>query len=229
MSRLVVTNTTPLIALALIRKLHLLSDLYGEVLAPPAVYAEVIAGEAERTDVAEIRTASYVRVQPLSDPRRADVLTSLDRGEAEAIALAQEINADLLIMDEHLGRRAARRLRLAVTGTIGILLKSKTLGYVETVQPLITELQQRGIYLSDTLVRHALELAGEERHRGVSQLPSSHPYSMPCCLNNACNRASASISSVIRLTAAFNISHMTSWFAARLAGTSNRIGNVWRV
>ncbi|ABU58433.1 DUF3368 domain-containing protein [Roseiflexus castenholzii] len=159
--RLVVTDTTPLIALALIGKLSLLSDLYGEVAAPPTVYAEAIAGAAGRIDAADIRNASCVRVQPLSDPRRADALANLDRGEAEAIALAQEINADLLIIDERLGRRSARHLGLTITGTVGILLKSKALGYIETVHPLLTMLQQRGIYLGDALVRRALEIAGE--------------------------------------------------------------------
>ncbi len=76
--RLVVTDTTPLIALALIGKLNLLSDLYGEVAALPTVYAEAIAGAAGRIDAADIRSASWVRVQPLSNPQRADTLVNLD-------------------------------------------------------------------------------------------------------------------------------------------------------
>ncbi len=159
--RTVVTNTTPLIALALISKLHLLRDLYGEVLVPPAVYEEMLAGGVERIGAAAIQAAPWIRVQPLSDPRRADLLVDLDRGEAQAIALAQELNADLLIVDERLGRQHARRLGLTITGTLGILLKAKQLGYVDAVQPLIEQLQQGGIRLRDDVVRRVLELAGE--------------------------------------------------------------------
>jgi len=88
-------------------------------------------------------------------------LVDLDRGEAQAIALAQELNADLLIVDERLGRQHARRLGLTITGTLGILLKAKQLGYVDAVQPLIEQLQQGGIRLRDDVVRRVLELAGE--------------------------------------------------------------------
>lgn len=161
--RYVVTNTTPLIALDLIGKLHLLHDLYDEVLMPPAVYAEALAGGEKRVGaIGGLQSTPWLRVHPLSDPRRANLLVDLDRGEAEAIALAQELDADLLIIDERLGRLHARRLGIAITGTIGVLLKAKVLGYVYEVRPLLEQLHKGGIYLSDELVRRALDLAGEK-------------------------------------------------------------------
>ncbi len=95
------------------------------------------------------------------DPGRADLLSDLDRGEAEAIVLAQDLNAELLIMDERLARRHAQRLGLTLTGVLGVLLKAKQQGLVPLVKPLIEQLRQGGIWLSDALVDEALKLAGE--------------------------------------------------------------------
>lgn len=76
-------------------------DLYGEVLMPPAVCQEHLAGGVERIGGIEIQSAAWLRITSLADPSRADLLVDLDRGEAEAIALAQEIKADVLLVDEH--------------------------------------------------------------------------------------------------------------------------------
>lgn len=158
--QLVVVDTTPIISLSLLQYLHLLEILYTEVLIPLAVQAEVIAG-GSRTGAAELRRATYIRSVPLQDPQRATLLSDLDRGEAEVIALGIERQADLLIIDEQLGRRHAQRLGLPITGTLGVLLKAKQLGYVPEVKPLILQLRQNGIRLSDALTKRMLELADE--------------------------------------------------------------------
>jgi len=84
----VVVNTTPIIALALIGKLGLLRQLYGQVVTPSAVRAEVLAGGSTAVGWVELHDAAWLRVVSLQDPRRADLLADLDRGEAEVIALA---------------------------------------------------------------------------------------------------------------------------------------------
>lgn len=133
--RIVISNTTPIIALALIQKLALYQELYGEVLIPPTVKAELLAG-GSRAGAAEVQKATYIRAVPLLDPRRADLLSDLDRGEAEVIALAMEHNADLVIIDERLGRRHAQRLGLSVTGVLGVLLRAKQQALVGEINPL---------------------------------------------------------------------------------------------
>lgn len=160
--RVVIVNSTPIISLALINQLELLQHLYGEVLIPPAVHADVLAGGSKRIGIAPLLQAKWVRQQPLHDPRRADLLSDLDRGEAEVIALAQEINADLVIIDERLGRRHAQRLGLILTGTLGVLLKAKEQQLVVEIKPLIEQLLRGGIRLGDTVIAEALKLAGEE-------------------------------------------------------------------
>ncbi len=157
----VVVNATPIIALALIDQLDLLRHLYGEVMIPPEVQAEVLAGGRGGVGKVELQSADWIRTISLEDPRRADLLSDLDRGEAEVIALAQELDAELVIIDERLARRHAQRLGLTLTGTLGVLLKAKEQGWVSAVEPLINQLRRGGIRLGEAVVAKTLKLAGE--------------------------------------------------------------------
>src|SRR5438067_13794022 len=159
--RLVVVNTTPIITLAVADQLTLLQHLYPQIIIPPAVQAELLASGASGVDVRELQVASWIQVMPLQDPGRADLLTDLDRGAAEVLALAQELGAGLVIIDERLARRHARHLGLPLTGTLGVLLRAKQLQLISAVQPLITAIHNGGIWLSDALVTEALTVAGE--------------------------------------------------------------------
>jgi predicted nucleic acid-binding protein len=159
-TRLVVVNTSPIISLSLVHKLPLLRDLYQQVIIPPAVRQEALRGGA-RSGVAELRRADWVHTMPLQDPSRADLLSDLDRGEAEVLALAQENHADLVIIDERLARRHAQRLGLSLTGTLGVLLRAKKNGLVTEVRPLIEQIHRNGIRLGKLLIEETLKLAGE--------------------------------------------------------------------
>ena len=159
--RVVVVNATPLITLALVDRIHLLRDLYDKVVIPPAVFQEVIAGGPGRAGFSELQAASWIETVPLADTTRADLLSDLDRGEAEVIALGQILNADLVIIDERLGRRHARRLGLPLTGTLGVLLKAKAAGLIPEIATIIDEIRRCGIRLSEALVAKVLEVAGE--------------------------------------------------------------------
>lgn len=159
--RLVVVNSTPIVALALIDQLDLLRSLYERIVIPSAVQAEISAGGAARVGARELGEATWVDVVSLQDPSRAKLIADLAPGEAEVIALAQERRADLVVIDERLARRHAERLGLRLTGTLGILLRAKQLGAVEAVAPLIDQLRQGGIHLGDDVVSEVLRRAGE--------------------------------------------------------------------
>ncbi len=159
----VVVNTTPLIALAEIHHIDLLRQLYGEILVPPAVRAEVIAGGSSGVGVEEFTKADFIRTVPLGDPRRLDFFVDLDRGEAEVIALAEEMEADLVIIDELLGRKHAQRLGMNVTGSIGVLIKAKQMGILPRIAPLLKAWRSTGRqWFSESLQREALLMTGEE-------------------------------------------------------------------
>jgi len=153
-------NNTPLVALWSIGQLDLLKGLFGEVFIPSAVRDEFLATERMPRQ-ATLDAATWIKVVPLAEPQRVRVYVGLDQGEAEVLALAEERAARLVIIDERRGRRYAQRLGLPLTGTVGILLLAKEQGLIETIAPLLTELQNTGLYLASSLVTKALNLAGE--------------------------------------------------------------------
>ena len=160
-TRLVVVNTSPIIALSLVDQLPLLRDLYQKVMIPPAVRKEALRGRTGSAGVKELLQADWIRTTPLQDPGRADLLSDLDRGEAEVLALAQETGAGLVVIDERLARRHARRLGLSLTGTLGVFLRAKKNGLVTEIKPLIEQIHRGGIRLGRLLIEEALKLAGE--------------------------------------------------------------------
>ena len=159
--RTVIADTTPIISLALIDQLDLLRRLYHEILIPPTVEREILAGGETSLGTEEFRSSTWFQVCALRDPSRSKLLAGLDPGEAEVLSLAQEVGADLLILDERLARRYAATLGFSFTGTVGVLLRAKARGFISEVRPLLTELVRGGIHLGDEVVREALKLAGE--------------------------------------------------------------------
>lgn len=106
--------------------------------------------------------ASWIKVVPLINPRQVLVYVGLDQGEAEVLALANEQEARLVVIDEYKGRRYAKRLGLPLTGTVGVLLTAKAQGLIPALAPLIDQLLSRRLFLTPELVEKALELAGEK-------------------------------------------------------------------
>jgi predicted nucleic acid-binding protein len=158
---IVVVNTTPIISLSVVGRLELLRDLYARPVIPPAVRAEALIKGANVAGVTELTQATWIETIALQDPRRADLISDLDRGEAEVLALAQELNAALVILDERMGRRHARRLGFRLTGTLGVLLRAKRQQFVPAVGPLIQDMQKAGIRFSGPLVDQVLRVAEE--------------------------------------------------------------------
>jgi predicted nucleic acid-binding protein len=105
---------------------------------------------------------SFLDVVPLSVlPPEVEIATlRLALGEQQAIALAYEQGA-LLVIDDSLGRAAARRLHLAITGVVGVLIRAKQEGLVPNVCLLLEEMRQHNYWLSDELLTIATRLAGE--------------------------------------------------------------------
>jgi len=156
----VIVNNTPLVALWTLRRLDLFQLLFDEVLAPAAVHAEFLATERSLRQ-STLASAFWIRPTKLADPRRADTLMGIGRGEAEVLVLAQEQHARLVVIDDLRARRFAKRLDIPLTGTLGMLVLAKSKGYLANVYPLIQELQMAGIFFSAALVADVLMLAGE--------------------------------------------------------------------
>jgi predicted nucleic acid-binding protein len=150
---IVVSDTTPLRHLIAIGEAELLASLYGTVIVPRAVWAEL---QAEATPLAvkiwlaappawlEVRSSHSA----LSDESALD---ALDAGEREAIQLAAELRADLLLMDDREGRSFALRRQLPVTGTLGVLERADVVGLLSDLPSTLARLEASGFYLSARL------------------------------------------------------------------------------
>jgi len=156
----IVSNTTPIIALLKLNKLELLQQLYSEISIPTAVYKEIEAGKDTifYTDLSKI---NWINIVEIEDKLAVKYFLDLDAGEAEAIVLATEISADLIILDEKLGRHYAKHVNLQVTGTIGVLIKAKKVGLIEELKPVFDELTEKGVWISERLKKEILREIGE--------------------------------------------------------------------
>lgn len=158
---IVVANAGPLIALSKIGQLTLLPRLFGSVFLPLAVYEELVRRGKGRPGC-EIADADWVQRREVEDETAIRLLKAqLDAGESEAIILAVQLGADLLLMDEGRGRRQAEVLGLRITGTVGILIAAKRVGLVEAVTPLLDELRAKQVRVSQRLYKAAQILAEE--------------------------------------------------------------------
>jgi predicted nucleic acid-binding protein len=159
----VVSNSSPLIALSAINSLHLLHALYGTIYIPEAVFQEVVVRGAGWPGGTAVANAPWLVRHPVTNQQTVAQLLSagLDKGESEAIVLASELSAGLLILDESHARTVARQRGLPVTGTLGVLIAAKNAGMVAAIKPLLGQLSAAGFYISPLIIAHALLLAGE--------------------------------------------------------------------
>lgn len=161
---IVVSNSTPLIALSAIGQFSLLQSLYSNMAIPEAVYDEVVIAGAGKSGSQEVANAVWISKHiVLNQQAVTDLLnqTKLQIGESEAIILAQELNADLLILDDNNARKEAKTRNVSVTGTVGILLLAKQQGLIAVVKSSLDALLQSGFRLSTTTYQATLKLAGE--------------------------------------------------------------------
>lgn len=134
--RKVIVNSTPLIVLCRIGKLNILKAMYEEIIIPSAVFREVTA--KDDSVCVQIESAGeWVHIEQIKDYSEKKMYKAkLHDGEVEVMILAQEQNADLVILDDNAAKKTAKYLGLIVTGTLGVLVKAKRQGIIEEVRPL---------------------------------------------------------------------------------------------
>ena len=157
----VVSNTTPIISLLKLNRIEILKELYRQIHIPFAVYQEVEVGK-NKGYYQELTKIDWIIISKVKDEQAVKYFLDLDAGEAEAIVLASETNANLIILDEKLGRFHAKHAGLNVTGTIGVLIKAKKNGLIKELKPLLTELTQKDVWISDKLKWEILKQVDEE-------------------------------------------------------------------
>ena len=158
---IVVSDTSPLVFLADLGRLDLLPAMYGEVVIPPAVHDELCAGHPREAALDHV--GGWIKVMAVRDMAAVAVLAEeIDRGEAEAITLAGELGADLVLIDDSAGRSVAQRSRLRVFGVLGVLLDARKAGLLPAIRPDLIRLRDATrFFLTPRLFSETLAFVGE--------------------------------------------------------------------
>jgi len=154
----IVTNTSPLLAIAKMQAFEVIGNLPFEFVCPSEVEAEILVG-ANQGYAVEI--PAWLNVLSLNSALSPLAVAALDAGEAAVIQLALEQNIKLVCIDELKGRRAALAVGLGVVGSLGLLGKAKTLGLIASARPFIEKAKGAGIYYDDDLINDFLNSLGE--------------------------------------------------------------------
>jgi predicted nucleic acid-binding protein len=156
---IVVADSSPLIALSRVGRIRLLKEMFGRLVVPEAVWQELTAGDTNRVGVSELLQSDWIERRTVSDRGLVNLLRrDLGAGEAEAIVLAREIDADVLLIDERLGRSAAESLGITITGLVGILIEAKQRQLLTDPIGLANDLRDRaGFWISDSLMNLILQ------------------------------------------------------------------------
>lgn len=162
---IVISDTTPIISLLKANHLELLQRLYGNVLIPKAVYRELTENPIYSEEAKSIKMLDFLKMVPIENAKSVNVLrsvTGLDAGESEALIMYDEQNADLLLMDEHKGRRVAKQLNVKYIGTAGILMLAYDKGLIQSsdVKLCLDMMLDSGIRLDEKLCNIVLEHVG---------------------------------------------------------------------
>lgn len=159
---IIVSDTSPIRALAHLSRLDLLATLFDQVLVPPAVDLE-LRSPPGNLPIIDVRAMTFVQIKAPSDQQKVrELRRDLDPGESEALALALEMGVVSILIDEAEGRSMARQLGLSPVGVLGLLVRSKQRGSIALVEPLLERLQNDlGFFISESLRAEVLRLAGE--------------------------------------------------------------------
>jgi predicted nucleic acid-binding protein len=161
----VLADSGPLISLASIALLDVLHSLFHTIHIPQTVYQEVVIAGRGRAGSEGVEHAKWIECHTIKNTRSVEGFIAddgLDRGESEAIVLAKEMNAGLLIVDDRAARKCASRQRLPIIGTAGILLLAKEDHLIPSVKGTLDELLRHSFYLSHSSYRKIVRAAAED-------------------------------------------------------------------
>lgn len=162
----VVSDTSVLIHLARIDRFQLLRQLYSEITIPHAVWRETVDEGEERPGAPEAKSAREAGWLTVASVEKGTGLhrlleQALDAGEADTLALAHQIGADLVLLDESAARRRAEGLGVRKTGSIGLLLRAKREGLIDAIRPELDALRATAFWIDDALYQRVLAAADE--------------------------------------------------------------------
>jgi predicted nucleic acid-binding protein len=157
----VICDTSPLQYLHQLGLLHLLPDMAGKVICPPAVAEELAVGKKAGIEVPEVERLEWIEVRSPLSLAALPLVTDLGPGESQVLALALEMPGTVVILDDFLARRTAEALHMPLTGTLGVLLAAKRAGLIDAIAPILERLQALRFRVSPATRAALLKFAGE--------------------------------------------------------------------
>jgi len=157
----IIGDSGPLIALTIIGQLDLLHRLYRRVVIPQTVWDEITVKGAGMPGSREVSQANWLEIRHAEAFSLSTLNILVDRGEAEAIALAMALPGSTVLLDDAQARRVAERFGVGRIGTLGILRRAKKAGLIGPIKPYIDRLQTNGIYFRQALIDAVLRDIGE--------------------------------------------------------------------
>ena len=161
--KIVISDTTAITYLSKIGAINLLKSLFKQIFIPMAVYKELTDPGDANPGSQEVKTLSWIKVETVPEFEKISARfgRKLDPGESQAIGMALQKKADLLIIDERKGRAEAESLGITITGMVGILIKAKEKKIIPTIKPYLNKLRLTNFKMGPSLYNKALALAGE--------------------------------------------------------------------
>lgn len=156
----IIADSSPLVGLARLGRLGLLKQMAEQIMVPPAVWRET-TGRADKPGALEIARCEWIVVAPVDEGQVSEFLSDVDRGEAEAIALALSRPEGLLLADDQKARRLAESRNLRVKGTVGLLVEAWRRGLLSKLGPELKALRANGLFIHPDLIGAALKETGE--------------------------------------------------------------------
>jgi len=151
MQQVIVADTSCLILLDKLELLEILKTLFGSILITSEVAKEF--GKL---------LPAFVKIENPSNPVYQKLLeVRLDLGEASALALALEHHNCLLIIDDNKGRKEAKQLGIAITGTVGVLINAKQKGFISSIVPFLEAIKKTDFRISQKILDQARRRCGE--------------------------------------------------------------------
>ena len=161
----IVSNTSPIINLSKISRLDLIEKLYQKIIIPGTVYKELIVKDHDKENILAIKSLIDNNIIDVHEVRSYALVSALEKdldpGESEAIALAVEINAELVILDERDARETAEIYNLKKTGFIGILMRAKKEGFIDSVKKYLDQAIEKGFWINELLYHSIIEKLNE--------------------------------------------------------------------
>jgi len=156
-----VSNTTPLRYLIAIEQEHLLGQLFEKVFVPVAVHEELTDSRTPETVRGRVLSLpDWFEVRMMQETQTTTFPVTLHRGERQAILLAEALRADVLLIDEQIGRTIALSRNLPLSGALGVLERADSVGFMSDFPQVLQRLKASGFFITEALEHQLLE-----RHR----------------------------------------------------------------